>query len=741
MARRRSLLRTHLAFLLVLTAMPGACGDDDGPRNGGGQTEENALEERGLDYLRLSTATVSAGSVVNAIAHMGREVVDPGYSAPAGSVSATDWDERFDKVNTLRDTSDFDVITFVYALHRFAGDPFVDAETWRKTKQAVLDFKYWYTDPTLEGKHDDMWYWTENHQMVFDACEYLAGQLYPDDIFTATGWNGREHQARARERLLKWFEYTQRFGFREFHSNVYYSVQFTPLMALAELADAEDIRTRAAMTLDLMVFDLALHTQRGSFGVPHGRSYKKDKMSALDEGTFHLAKLLFDTTDYDYPGSNDTETILMLVGTKGRAYRPPQVILDAGQSPGPFVDRERMNLPLDEEEDINDNPRGPYEIGFTSEDDMLIWWGASIQTPWQILPTTIVRMNEYDLWENEGFADFKPFENLVRDDPLALQGLSYDLRHVMNFAVLPEINSYTYRTPDYMLASALDFRRGYRATQAHHWQATFDANACVFTTHPGHEPLETTNWREDGEPGQWTGSATSPRIGQFENVAVLLYSPLYSGHSLFDMDAFFAYVPYTHAYFPQDHFDEVEHMPGEEGQSGSWTFGRFRDGYIALYSMRPARWIAYDPVVIATRGMEQPFELRAEGGPDNVWIVEMGSRSENGSFDAFRNAVLGAEVTITRSVQTPIDALGYPLPKLFDRVTYHSPSQGLVEFGWDRPLVVAGEERPLRNALRFDNPWSRTAFDSMVYEIAAPSGKNGVKLDWSGPTREVWAAE
>jgi hypothetical protein len=465
-------------------------------------------------------------------------------------------------------------------------------------------------------------------------------------------------------------------------------------------------------------------------------------MSALDEGTFHLAKTLFDMTEYDYPGSNDTETILISAGEPGRSYWPPQAVIDVGQDPGPFVDRERMNLPLDEEEAFTDHPQGPYGIGYTSEEDMLPWWGASIQLAWQILPTSIARMNEYDLWSNAMFGDLKPFEPMVRDDPLALQGLAYDLRQVLNFGVLPEVNSYTYRTPDYMLASALDFRRGYRASQAHHWQATFDANACVFTTHPGHEPLQTTNWREDGEPGQWTGSATSPRIGQHENVAVLLYSPLYSGHSLFGMDTFFNYVPYTHAYFPQDHFDAVDHaVRGAEADSGSWTFGRFGDGYIALYSMRPAQWITYDPAVIATHGMQLPFELRAEGGPDNVWIVEMGSRAANGSFEAFKNAVLAADVTIARATEARVDSLGYPIPKLFERVTYRSPSQGLVEFGWDAPLVVGGQERPLRHTLRFDNPWSRSEFQSMVYEIETPSGKNGVRLDFGGPTREIWTAK
>ncbi len=83
----------------------------------------------------------------------------------------------------------------------------------------------------------------------------------------------------------------------------------------------------------------------------------------------------------------------------------------------------------------------------------------------------------------------------------------------------------------------------------------------------------------------------------------------------------FEYRPYTHAFFPQDHFDEVI-------QEGNWTFGRTGDGYVALYSWREPTWREYDPTVYATRDMVKPFDLVADGGPDNVWIVEVGDSGQ-----------------------------------------------------------------------------------------------------------------
>ena len=89
--------------------------------------------------------------------------------------------------------------------------------------------------------------------------------------------------------------------------------------------------------------------------------------------------------------------------------------------------------------------------------------------------------------------------------------------------------------------------------------------------------------RDEGSPGYWTGTASMPRSAQHENVAIHLYSPGYADGGLL---GFFDYEQTTHAYFPQDHFDEVV-------QAGGWTFGRKGKGYVALWSWAPTAWQDY----------------------------------------------------------------------------------------------------------------------------------------------------
>lgn len=52
--------------------------------------------------------------------------------------------------------------------------------------------------------------------------------------------------------------------------------------------------------------------------------------------------------------------------------------------------------------------------------------------------------------------------------------------HLDRFA-LSEANIETYRTPDYMLSCALDYRKGAPGYQQHIWQATLGNKALVYT--------------------------------------------------------------------------------------------------------------------------------------------------------------------------------------------------------------------------------------------------------------------
>lgn len=729
--------RQHLAryvaawALLVLVAAPGLAAG----RPGKGFVSERWFEARQSGYLRFATAEpMNPGSLGNVLAHLERDARDRRFGVPAGSIPDDAWDPVFDKIWRLRDTSDFDVLRILDLLYAFRGHPAASPELWRRAEEAVLSFKYWYTDPTPERLADgepvidEMWYWTENHILIFRTCEYLAGQLFPDRVFPVTGMRGHEHLERARQAILTWLDERARFGFTEWHSNVYYNLDMRPLLSLVEWVDDPRIARRAAMVLDLVLFDTALHLQRGTFGASHGRSYIKDKASADTEDTFDASKMLFDDTVLPYPSAGSTSGAVF---ARAKKYRLPEVIRRIARHDEPMVDRQRMNLPLDEIPPVDPAstppPEAPFGFDFRSENDLPLWWSMGSQPAWMMLPLTFEVAERENLWDAQ-FAPFKPLRDIVwnPNDPegsiVFAQRLTRSLWPFINESMLKEVNTYTYRTADYMLSTAQDYRKGVRGSQTHTWQATLDERAIVFTQHPSYVPVaegepvpQEWNWQREDEPGPgyWTGESAQPRAAQFENVVIAIYAPQYGPRPELDFD----YRDETHAYFPHAHFDEVV-------QRGSWTFGRRGDAYVGLYSWRPTLWRRGQPEVFENRGLD--FDLVAPGGARNVWIAECGSR---------REWPAGFETFVERLSSAPVDVR--PTPEAFD-VAYTSPSRGRLELGWEGPLRVEGVSHPLSGYPRFANPFAQVDFDARRYEIS--DGSFALLLDFEQDLREVRAA-
>ncbi|MFW5689351.1 MAG: hypothetical protein ACOC1U_07260, partial [Spirochaetota bacterium] len=271
-----------------------------------------------------------------------------------------------------------------------------------------------------------------------------------------------------------------------------------------------------------------------------------------------------------------------------------------------------------------------------------------------------------------------------------------------------EVNTYTYRTPDYMLSCAQDYRAGYGGDQQHVWQATLGPRAVVFTTHPGRTG-------RDGEaptPNYWTGSGTLPRAAQYRNVLICHYrvdtSP---GLYLTNREL------YTHAWFPQEEFDEVR-------EDNGWVFGRRGDGYVGLWSQRPYEWRLQTELVVA--------------GSSNTWICVCGRATTHGSFDEFCGRISG------RISGSPVRVSGRSGR---ERVAIDVVPHGTVEFGSTGPLTVGGWKMPVtthpqgspypteEGYRRYDNPYVSADFPANLVRVRC--NDETLSLNWLDQARSA----
>jgi len=593
-------------------------------------------EDRADDYLAYAAG---GGSYYAQIARL---------SVNGGPVDRRPLEALMDFMDARRDTADFKATALVRLVHLHGGHPDLPSDLKDRAERTLLGFKYWVDEPG----QDEMIFWSENHQIMFAAAEYLAGQRYPNQTFTNSGLTGAEHVRKARPRILRWLDERFRYGFSEFYSPVYYPHTMAPLLNLVDFAADAEVRTKAAMALDLMLFDVARLSQDGNFGVPAGRAYEEHKWDGRDQGTGDVAEILWGERGIwrDRGGTGGTSFATS-------TYRPPHALLGIGRDrPARLVDRARMGTDFQE--------AAGHGIGLQDLDDGMFWWGMG----GYVAPDTIVLSRDmiraWDLWH---YPFFQPFDRTRFVPDAALPALSGSLSPVSEGPLLTTADLYAFRTPDAMLSSVQSWRPGQVAFQQHAWQATLGMDAVVWTTAPG-------TLGRDG-PGEWTGSASLPRVVQVEDVAVILYDPATVLRAIFP--------PLTHAWFPRAAFDEVV-------TRGLWTFAREGEGYVALYSARPARWKRTGP--FADR------ELWASGWR-NVWVCQVGNEAEDGSFADFVAAVSSA----------PIRAQGQGYTRHGARldVVYEAPGLGQLDVAWRGTPTLDGRPLPVGGFPRFDNPYAR----------------------------------
>ena len=255
-------------------------------------------------------------------------------------------------------------------------------------KQAVLGYKFWLDEPfhaydyydSLDEVQDEdkamginkarkdtgkgelfseMEYWSENHYIMFASSEYLAGQLWPEENFQPARdflkgkdidnkfglLSGRQRMERGRARVLKWLNNRLMFGWTEFNSSGYYREHLYALLNLVDFAGDDEVRKKAKIVTDLLLFDLTRFTHKGSMGAAGGRSQFPSKNSGWDNASGDLLEIMLGTRGVFINYSGEVGCCFAT-----SIYKTPEVLLEIGCNPpeNSFVDRSRVSITFEE---------------------------------------------------------------------------------------------------------------------------------------------------------------------------------------------------------------------------------------------------------------------------------------------------------------------------------------------------------------------------------------------------------
>ncbi|MGB7799613.1 hypothetical protein [Buttiauxella sp.] len=180
------------------------------------------------------------------------------------------------RISAREDCSDFSLVPLLWIWHQHKGEHFPPV-LWRRVRSSILGYRYWMD----EQGNDVMWFWSENHTLCFHTAQYLAGQMFPNELFLASGRSGEQQREIAAQRLALWFDAIEQHGFVEWNSAPYYPVDYIGLFALYQLAGDAWVRERAKGLIDRLMLLSALHYQDGIAAGTMGRVYEKELLAGV----------------------------------------------------------------------------------------------------------------------------------------------------------------------------------------------------------------------------------------------------------------------------------------------------------------------------------------------------------------------------------------------------------------------------------------------------------------------------
>ena len=262
---------------------------------------------------------------------------------------------------------------------------------------------------------------------------------------------------------------------------------------------------------------------------------------------------------------------------------------------------------------------------------------------------------------------------------------------------LERMDKVTFRTPDYQLSTVQDYRKGRPGSQQHIWQATLGPRHRVFTINPGGTqqilagaaaPQRPAPQRAGGGLRRAGGApaGTEDRVPARRHRRRRALARAVGGG---------AAAPHAGGVPPGG--SSTRWCRRATGRSGARA-----QGYIALWSRNKTSW---SNDVFGGEG------LVAEGRK-NVWVAQLGRREGGRAVCRLGGQVAAAAVTGDRIT-----------------VAYQAPGVGRVSFGWEGPLRVGGQEIPLADYARFDNPCAQVPWGQGRYEISHAGHKLMIDFD------------
>jgi hypothetical protein len=227
-------------------------------------------------------------------------------------------------IGNKEDCADFYLVPLFLLITRYRR--FLNAEIYHEIKVKILNFRFWIDEPG----NDVMWYFSENHAFLFHISQYLAGHLFPDEVFDASGRRGSMQYVIGKKRVEDWFETFFRYGYAEWNSATYIPIDLIGFFVLYEMAPDDSLRLLAKRALDFTFRIMMYNSFNGIMSSSYGRAYE-DTLKAREQVEPSFVEWVAYGTGY----VNFRSRAVSLFCLSG--YEPPEFHKETAVAPGRWM--------------------------------------------------------------------------------------------------------------------------------------------------------------------------------------------------------------------------------------------------------------------------------------------------------------------------------------------------------------------------------------------------------------------
>lgn len=196
--------------------------------------------------------------------------------------------KEIEGVRKRKDCSDFHFIIILYLYKTFGSK--LSGEVLKVIREVAVTYRYWIDEPG----DDVMWFFSENHALLFHICQYLAGTFFEDALFTNSGRTGSQVREQGEAHLEEWFEHFFNEFITEWNSNAYIPVDVLGIATLYNLTEeGSTFHEYAKKAMDMIARHLCIIEHNGAVMTSFGRTYEKELKGNYNAGTTSILYVLY----------------------------------------------------------------------------------------------------------------------------------------------------------------------------------------------------------------------------------------------------------------------------------------------------------------------------------------------------------------------------------------------------------------------------------------------------------------